>query len=524
MIRSLAAALLTAALTTGAALADDFPARPVKIIVPTPPGGPVDVIARITANYLQNALGKGMVVENRAGAGNTIGSKDAAEATPDGYTLLYSSASGLVIAPLLHPDAGYDPLKSFDPIALVGESSNILVVNPAVPANTVQELVAYAKANPGKVNFSSGGIGVLPHLIGEMFKARAGIDIVHVPYKGGGPSITDLVAGNVQMTFEGTSVLLPLIQAGRLRALAVTTAKRIRATARRADHGGERISRFRLDQLDRPIGAGAYAATDHRKTQRCDQCRAEDAGIESRAGATEQRAARRHASGFHQRDQGRSRQMVADRQVARARQAMSRRILLRTAGAALLVFCSVLPLHAQTYPYRPVKIIVPTVAAGTVDLVTRIMANDLGTVLGKQFFIENRSGAGNTLGSRDVAHSDPDGYTLLMSSASGQVISPLIYKDPGYDPLKSFAPIAPYAEGSVILVVNPSLPFQSVADLVAYAKANPGKLSYGSAGTGTVPHLTARIVQVGRGRIAWCMCRIAAARCPSRTSLPAICN
>src|ERR1700688_2313062 len=226
MIRVLTAALLTA-LPIAAAQANDYPSRPVKIIVPTPPGGPVDVIARITANYLQNTLGKGFIVENRAGAGNTIGSKDAAEAAPDGYTLLYSSASGLVIAPLLHPDAGYDPLASFDPVALVGESSNILVVNPAVPANSVQELVAYAKANPGKVNFSSGGIGVLPHLIGEMFKARAGIDIVHVPYKGGGPSINDVMAGNVQMTFEATSVLLPLIQAGKLRAIAVTSAKRI---------------------------------------------------------------------------------------------------------------------------------------------------------------------------------------------------------------------------------------------------------------------------------------------------------
>ncbi len=228
MIRKLV--LATAVLIGFAAAsadAQDYPDRPVKIIVPTPPGGPVDVIARLTANSLQNSLGKGFVVENRAGAGNTIGSKDAAEAAPDGYTLLYSSASGLVIAPLLHPDAGYDPLKSYDPVALVGESSNILVVNPSVPANTVQELVAYAKANPGKINFSSGGIGVLPHLIGEMFKARAGIDIVHVPYKGGGPSINDVVAGNVQMTFEGTSVLLPLIQAGRLRALAVTTPKRI---------------------------------------------------------------------------------------------------------------------------------------------------------------------------------------------------------------------------------------------------------------------------------------------------------
>jgi tripartite-type tricarboxylate transporter receptor subunit TctC len=228
MIRNL---VLTAGVligfTVSAAIAQDYPDRPVKIIVPTPPGGPVDVIARLTANSLQTSLGKAFVVENRAGAGNTIGSRDAAEAVPDGYTLLYTAASGQVIAPLLHPDAGYDPLKSFDPIALVGESSNILVVNPSVPANTVQELVAYAKANPGKVNFSSGGIGVLPHLIGEMFKARAGIDIVHVPYKGGGPSISDVVAGNVQMTFEGTSVLLPLIKAGRLRALAVTTPKRI---------------------------------------------------------------------------------------------------------------------------------------------------------------------------------------------------------------------------------------------------------------------------------------------------------
>lgn len=223
-----ALSLLAMALSAGgAAKAQGYPNRPVKVIVPTPPGGPVDVVGRITANYLQNALGQPFVVENRSGAGNTIGSKDAAEAAPDGYTLLFSAASGLIIAPLLHPDAGYDPLTSFDPIALVGASSSILVVNPSVPAHTVAEFVAYAKANPGRINFSSGGIGVLPHLIGELFKARAGIDIVHVPYKGGGPSITDLMAGNVQMTFEATSVLLPLIKAGKLRALAVTTDKRI---------------------------------------------------------------------------------------------------------------------------------------------------------------------------------------------------------------------------------------------------------------------------------------------------------
>ena len=172
---------------------------------------------------------------------------------------------------------------------------------------------------------------------------------------------------------------------------------------------------------------------------------------------------------------------------------MIRRAHLSVAAALLCAVFGTLPLQAQGFPDRPVKIIVPTVAAGTVDLVTRVLANDLTARLGNKFFIENRSGAGNTIGSKDVAEASADGYTLLMSSASGQVISPLIYKDPGYDPLKSFAPIAPFAEGSVILVVNPALPFHSVADLVAYAKANPGKLSYGSAGTGTVPHLVAEL-------------------------------
>jgi tripartite-type tricarboxylate transporter receptor subunit TctC len=167
--------------------------------------------------------------------------------------------------------------------------------------------------------------------------------------------------------------------------------------------------------------------------------------------------------------------------------------------APLATAALIRPAGAQAYPDHPVKIIVPTVAAGTVDLVTRVMANDLDARLGQRFFVENRSGAGNTIGSREVAQSGPDGYTLLMSSGSGEVISPLLYKDPGYDALKSFAPIAPYAEGSVILVVNPTLPFYTVADLVGYAKANPGKLNYGSAGTGTVPHLTGELFKVAAG-------------------------
>ena len=225
--RILSAAAVALGLGFGPLHAQSYPDRPVKIIVPTPAGGPVDVIARLVGNYLSSAMGQAVVIDNRPGAGNTIGSKEAAQAEPDGYTLLYSSASGLVLAPMLQKNAGYDPLTSYDPIALVAQSSNILVVHPSVPVKTLGELVAYAKANPGKVNFSSGGIGVLPHLIGEWFKSVAGIDIVHVPYRGGGPSINDLVGGQVQMTFEGTSVLLPLIQSGKLRALATTSPTRI---------------------------------------------------------------------------------------------------------------------------------------------------------------------------------------------------------------------------------------------------------------------------------------------------------
>jgi tripartite-type tricarboxylate transporter receptor subunit TctC len=208
------------------AQAQTYPNRPVKIIVPTPPGGPVDVMARLVANQIAPVIGQSVFIDNRAGAANTLGSAEAARAAPDGYTLLYSSSSGLVIAPMLQKNAGYDPIRNYDPVALVAATSNVLVAHPSVPARSVQELVAYAKANPGKINFSSGGIGTLPHLIGEYFKARSGIDVVHVPYRGGAPSIQDVVAGNIQFTFEGISVLLPLIKEGLLRGLAVTGPER----------------------------------------------------------------------------------------------------------------------------------------------------------------------------------------------------------------------------------------------------------------------------------------------------------
>src|SRR5215468_7525800 len=208
------------------AVAQPYPNRPIKIIVPTPAGGPVDVMARLLANALPPVLGQNVIVENRAGAGNTLGSKVAAAADPDGYTLLVSAASGLIMSPMVYKSAGYDE-NSFAPIALVAEIPQVLVAHPLAPFGSVPELVAYAKANPGKLNYSTGGAGTLPHLTAELFKQLSGTDIVHVPYKGGGPALTDVVAGQIQMTFDTVGTSVQFIRDGRLKPLAVSNPMRL---------------------------------------------------------------------------------------------------------------------------------------------------------------------------------------------------------------------------------------------------------------------------------------------------------
>jgi tripartite-type tricarboxylate transporter receptor subunit TctC len=207
------------------AFAQDYPNRPIRIIVPTPAGGPVDVMARVLSNALPPVIGQTVIVENKPGAGNTIGSRQAAAADPDGYTLMVSAASGLIMSPMIVKNAGYDA-ASFAPIALIAETPQVLVINPQLPFKSVAELVAYAKANPGKLNYSTGGVGTLPHLNAELFKLKSGTNILHVPYKGGGPSLTAVVAGEVQMTFDTVSTSLQLIEDGKLRALAIVGPKR----------------------------------------------------------------------------------------------------------------------------------------------------------------------------------------------------------------------------------------------------------------------------------------------------------
>jgi len=217
---------LAALAVAPAAQAQQYPAHPIRMIVPYPVGGSVDVLGRAVADQLQAGLGQPVVPDNRTGATGTIAHQMVATAPPDGYTIGMSGTSPLVLAPHQYRNLPYDPLKDFVYLSCAGTTPFVLDVNPALPVRSVQELVAYAKANPGKLNFGSAGLGNSAHLSGELFKRVTGIDMVHVPYKGNALAMTDLVSGQIQVLFDPVQTSLPQIKAGRVRPLAVTSKAR----------------------------------------------------------------------------------------------------------------------------------------------------------------------------------------------------------------------------------------------------------------------------------------------------------
>lgn len=214
-------------LTTAHAQA--FPTKPISLIIPFPPGGPTDAMARTLAAEIKGNLGQPVIVENRAGAGGNIGADFVARAPADGHTLLFGTSGPLAINSSLYRKISYDPTTSFAPVIQVGHLPNILVVNPAVPAKDVRELIAYAKANPGKLSYASSGNGASSHLAGVLFNGIAGTDLQHVPYKGTGPALNDLLGGQVSMSFTDVLTALPYVKAGKLRALGIATAQRSQA-------------------------------------------------------------------------------------------------------------------------------------------------------------------------------------------------------------------------------------------------------------------------------------------------------
>jgi tripartite-type tricarboxylate transporter receptor subunit TctC len=222
-------AVLAFALVAPCAFAQTYPAKPVRLVVPFPPGGLNDVVSRLVAQKVGENLGQGMVVENRGGATGTIGSAVVAKAAPDGYTVLSSGLNTAVLGPLLYKTLPYDQMAELTAIGRIGSVASIVLVHPSVPANSMSELVALAKAKPGTMNFGSGGAGGSQHVGGELLKALTGVQITHVPYSGGGPAMVGLLSGQTQMMIEPVPSALPQLKSGKVKALAVTTMTRLSA-------------------------------------------------------------------------------------------------------------------------------------------------------------------------------------------------------------------------------------------------------------------------------------------------------
>ncbi len=204
------------------ARAQSYPNRPITLVIPFAPGGSTSIVGRVIADKLAQLLGQGVVVDNRPGAGGTVGTKYVAKSEPDGYIILLGYTGTLAIGPSLYKDAGYDPRKDFAPIGMIGNASSAVVVHPSFPVKSIAELIAYAKANPGKVNFGSAGVGSVNHITGEYFARSAGITLVHIPYKGTGPALTDLLGGHIPMALAPIPSVHANVSAGLLRALATT--------------------------------------------------------------------------------------------------------------------------------------------------------------------------------------------------------------------------------------------------------------------------------------------------------------
>ena len=218
-----AVAALALALPAGA---QGYPSKPIRFVVPYPAGGPLDTVARLLSQKVSEAVMQPVVVDNKPGAGGNIGADIVAKSPPDGYTILMGAVATHAINPTLYASIPYDPVRDFTPITQVASTPNVLVVNPAVPANDVKAFIAHAKANPGKLNFGSGSTGSAGHLAGELFNAQAGVKMTHVPYKGAAPAMQDLLGGRIELMFDNLASSLAQVKAGKVRALAVTTAKR----------------------------------------------------------------------------------------------------------------------------------------------------------------------------------------------------------------------------------------------------------------------------------------------------------
>ena len=494
----------------GASLSD----KPIHLVVPVPPAGTFDIVARLVANALQQRLGQQFVVENRGGAGTNLGTGLVAHAAPDGYTLLLAGSPGAINATLYH-NLDFSFARDIAPVASIERAPLIMVVNPALAAKTVAEFISYAKSNPGKINMGSGGVGSTGHVAGELFNMMAGLKMAHVPYRGEAPAITDLLGGQVQVVFSTPGSVMSAVKSGTLRALGVTSAKRmdvlpdVPAIAETLP-GYEAVSWA-------GIGAPAHTpADDHRQAQQGDQCRVGRCPSSKRSLAefgaiVDDRLAGR----FRQIHRRRNRQVGEGGQVrehqgrleppphklrseerhetcSQTISAIWPRALRQCRRPSRLAW-------ADTYPSRPVRIVVGFPPGAATDIVGRLIAQTLSERLGQQFFVDNRPGAGSNLAADVVAKCGARRLYAVGDDRHQRGQRDALHKNLDFDFMHDLVPVARTIMSANVLVVNLSVPAKTVPEFIAYAKANPGKLNYASYGFGTAPNMAAELFNMMAG-------------------------
>ncbi len=299
-MKRLCAIVVVLAASIAGATAQTYPERPIKVMVPYPAGGPTDTVARSVSQALSTDLGQSVIVENQAGAGGRIAMKAVARGVPDGYTLLLGGTNNNAITPALYKDLDFDAVKDFAPVAAIAANSLVLVVNPSVPAKTLPELITYAKANPGKLT-SGGGVGISPHFLLEFVRIKSGTQIQFVPYRGAAPAMTDAISGQIQIHASAKVLLLPQIQAGKLRALVVASAKRWPELPDVPTFKEVGMDGFPDRCVVRPAGACRHAGAGDRQAQRDHERAAEDGRAAGCARQAQPRSAPDVASGVRQR-------------------------------------------------------------------------------------------------------------------------------------------------------------------------------------------------------------------------------
>ena len=500
-MRVLLPALLLLGAVASAHAQADYPSRPVRIVVPSEPGGGTDISARILAEKLSQSMNQQFVVENRPGAGQMIGTEQVARSPNDGYTLLVAAAA-ITILPATNPNVKFDILRDFAPVSQLVSSPSMLVTPAKLPFGTLKDFIAGVKAKPGEFNFGSAGVGTQPHMAMELFRAMAGLDMQHIPYKGIAPALNGVIASQVSAIMINPLTAKSQIDAGNVRGLGISS------PARSADHAGHSRdrragARLRGDPVVRAFCAGRHAGADCCQAAQGDCRRAENAGDAEAHGGRRGGSGRQLAVRVQRASQIRTGKMGEGRADGQSRE-IGRVSMLKAVFAGAALVCLIASAaqaqssSAQSWPNKPVKILVPTAAGGMADTLARMYAAHLSKVLGQQFYIENRGGAGNTLGIESVARSPADGYTLLLGAGT-ITMNHVVYKKLPYDVIKDFTPVTQMVSVPNVLVVHPSQPFNSLADYIAAAKAKPGTINFASAGVGSNLHLSMELLKTMTG-------------------------